>query len=75
MEKDLSTVSIFELIQLETISKVICNKFESEYGMNKYTFNDEEKDESFNKFKKFSTIREKILSEMENRLEKIIGEE
>ena len=67
---NLNSLSIQELIYIEQATRIVCQKYENTVKNYDGSFKQNEGD--YNNFKKFNTLRNKVISKLEEKLEEII---
>jgi intergrase/recombinase len=75
MEKNLSNLSLEDLVALERMTSVVCGKYENIAQINKFATNDLDKKEHFkatNSLSYFNNKRGVILEEMEKRINELV---
>ena len=69
-ERDLNSLSIQELIYIEQATRIVCQKYEN--TVKNYDGSFKQNGGDYNNFKKFNTLRNKVISKLEEKLEEII---
>ena len=69
-ERDLNFLSIKELVYIEQATKIVCQKYEN--TVKNYDGSFKQNGDDYNNFKKFNTLRNKVISKLEEKLEEII---
>ncbi len=69
-ERDLNFLSIKELVYIEQATKIVCQKYEN--TVKNYDGSFKQNGDDYNNFKKFNTLRNKVISKLEEKLEEIV---
>lgn len=67
---NLNSLSIQELIYIEQATRIVCQKYEN--TVKNYDGSFKQNGDDYNNFKKFNTLRNKVISKLEEKLEEII---
>ena len=67
---NLNSLSIQELIYIEQATRLVCQKYEN--TVKNYDGSFKQNGDDYNNFKKFNTLRNKVISKLEEKLEEII---
>ena len=67
---NLNSLSIQELIYIEQATRIVCQKYEN--TVKNYDGSFKQNGGDYNNFKKFNTLRNKVISKLEEKLEEII---
>ena len=67
---NLNSLSIQELIYIEQATRIVCQKYEN--TVKNYDGSFKQNGDDCNNFKKFNTLRNKVISKLEEKLEEII---
>ena len=67
---NLNSLSIQELIYIEQATRIVCQKYEN--TVKNYDGSFKQNGDDYNSFKKFNTLRNKVISKLEEKLEEII---
>ena len=67
---DLNSLSIQELIYIEQATRIVCQKYEN--TVKNYDGSFKQNGDDYNNFKKFNTLRNKVISKLEEKLEEFI---
>ena len=67
---NLNSLSIQELIYIEQSTRIVCQKYEN--TVKNYDGSFKQNGGDYNNFKKFNTLRNKVISKLEEKLEEII---
>ena len=66
---NLNSLSIQELIYIEQATRIVCQKYEN--TVKNYDGSFKQNGDDYNNFKKFNTLRNKVISKLEEKLEEI----
>lgn len=69
-ERDLNFLSIKELVYIEQATKIVCQKYEN--TVKNYDGSFKQNGDDYNNFKKFNTLRNKVISKLEEKLARLI---
>ena len=67
---NLNSLSIQELIYIEQATRIVCQKYEN--TVKNYDGSFKQNGDDYNNFKKFNTLRNKVISKLEEKLEEIV---
>ena len=67
---NLNSLSIQELIYIEQATRIVCQKYEN--TVKNYDGSFKQNGDDYNNFKKFNTLRNKVISKLEEKLEEFI---
>ena len=67
---NLNSLSIQELIYIEQATRIVCQKYEN--TVKNYDGSFKQNGGDYNNFKKFNTLRNKVISKLEEKLEEFI---
>ena len=67
---NLNSLSIQELIYIEQATRIVCQKYEN--TVKNYDGSFKQNGDDYNNFKKFNTLRNKVISKLEEKLEEIM---
>ena len=67
---NLNSLSIQELIYIEQATRIVCQKYEN--TVKNYDGSFKQNGGDYNNFKKFNTLRNKVISKLEEKLEELI---
>lgn len=67
---NLNSLSIQELIYIEQATRIVCQKYEN--TVKNYDGSFKQNGDDYNNFKKFNTLRNKVISKLEEKLEEVI---
>ena len=67
---NLNSLSIQELIYIEQATRIVCQKYEN--TVKNYDGSFKQNGDDYNNFKKFNTLRNKVISKLEEKLARLI---